>query len=661
MGPAESAVVAKRLSIQFHGRIIDHLGIQMYQSPVAALAELIANAWDADSNAVRIHLPAALGGAAVIKLEDDGDGMTFEECQRRYLNVGAGRRAKDPTAASRAGRPVLGRKGIGKFAGFGIAQRIRVDTTSRDNGERTVFELDIDQLRGEEYVDTKGDVKVIEYNTPDEARRQRHGTVVTLSGLKLSRNIAPDQFRRSMARRFLLAQRADNFQITVNGEAIPTEGDEKNAEFVFPRDYKPDELPAGLTVEKSGWGTEAVAEGGPIRWRIVFYEDPIPDRELQGVSIMCRGKIAQEPFYFNLAGGLGGQHAQEYVSGTVEADYLDSLETDVISTERQRINWQDPAAAPLQEWGQSRLQELYLIWKDRRAEERIKEVEQKISAFLPRLEKLPKSERTTIKRALARMAGIPKLSRDSLHSIANAMLTAWEGGRLKELVTQLAEAEDMDAVDLVSILAEANVLTALHTAEAVRAKLEIIGGLVLRFRANELENSLRDYIASSPWLLGPQWEYFKDETRVTKLLKEARNEVGMDKDDDWKGRLDLALSAGERLLVVEFMRPGLTADQDHLQRLQAYVAEVRSQVEGLTALGIRHVEGLLVADRLGKKPRVGKLIQSMRDDEITAIDWDRLLSTATAQWRDYLHILLHRAPDDERLKALAEEIAKAQV
>ena len=40
----------EKLYLRFHGRIIDSLGIQMYQSPVVAIAELIANAWDADAS-----------------------------------------------------------------------------------------------------------------------------------------------------------------------------------------------------------------------------------------------------------------------------------------------------------------------------------------------------------------------------------------------------------------------------------------------------------------------------------------------------------------------------------------------------------------------------------------------------------------------------------
>ena len=42
------------LELGFHGRIIEHIGIQMYQSPTAALAEIVSNAWDADATRVDI-------------------------------------------------------------------------------------------------------------------------------------------------------------------------------------------------------------------------------------------------------------------------------------------------------------------------------------------------------------------------------------------------------------------------------------------------------------------------------------------------------------------------------------------------------------------------------------------------------------------------------
>ena len=127
----------KKLHLTFHGRIIDFLGIQMYQSPVAAVAELIANAWDADATQVAVTLPADNSSSAELVVQDNG-GMTFTECQERYLNVGRNRRLVDGERTP-SGRPLLGRKGIGKFAGFGIARIVEIETVSAETGERTVF------------------------------------------------------------------------------------------------------------------------------------------------------------------------------------------------------------------------------------------------------------------------------------------------------------------------------------------------------------------------------------------------------------------------------------------------------------------------------------------------------------------------------------------
>ena len=72
----------KKLYLEFHGRTIEHLGIQMYQSPVNAIAEMVANAWDADATSVEIELPeTATDPDATFVIRDNGIGMTFEECQ----------------------------------------------------------------------------------------------------------------------------------------------------------------------------------------------------------------------------------------------------------------------------------------------------------------------------------------------------------------------------------------------------------------------------------------------------------------------------------------------------------------------------------------------------------------------------------------------------
>lgn len=644
------------LRLSFHGRIIDHLGIQMYQSPVAAVAELISNAWDADAEVVKVFLPESVDDGQ-LTVEDNGIGMTLQECQERFLNVGWCRRGDTPTTVSpEKKRPILGRKGIGKFAGFGIATLIRVDTVSKANGEKTVFELDINTLRGDNYAINGGDIAVLEYLPPDKDRAKQHGTSITLKNLTIARRPSPLQFAVSMARRFLLHQRAEDFRVYVNGNPLPEENLD-GVEFSFPNDYREEELPELLlSTDENGWGTERLANGREIRWRVLFYRDTIEEEELRGIAVFCNGKLAQKPFFFNLSGGLGGQHGQEYMSGQIEATYIDQLAEDIIATERQRINWEHPETLPLEDWGQQRIKTLLRIWKKRRGERRRQEIEQRVATFSERLNKLPPYEQKTIKRALTSLGGVPTLTDAQFQSLGEAILQAWEQGRLRELIDAFATKEDVSTEWLLTALAEADVLVALNLAEAVRTKIEAIRGLRVLVEKRELENSLRDYIADKPYLLHPKWETFKKETSVRKIMLEAAEESGLQEegDDGQRKRIDLALRSGDHLLIVEFMRPGKKADWDHLSRCRRYVHLIRHQVEAETALGIKNVTGLIVADRLDGDPSVKRETQELIKTDIYTYSWESLLDQAEQAWREFLAIVGSRAPNDERLCKIQE-------
>lgn len=650
------------LHIKFHGRIIDHLGIQMYQSPVAAIAELVANAWDADTETVEIVLPDHLDENATIVIRDRGTGMTFAECEERYLNVGYCRRAVDAHEATAAGRPVLGRKGIGKFAGFGIAGLMVIETVSKATGEKTVFELDVDRLRSEEYIVQGGEIAVTEYLQPDPARRDQHGTTITLRRLNLKRRQSPVAFATSMARRFLLLNYAENFRITVNGNPIPTDIDTSQVEFIFPRDYTDDERPPGLTVGADGWATETVGTGRTVSWKVVFFKDTIEDEELRGVSIFAKVKLAQRPFFFNLTGGLGGQHAQEYMSGQVRADFIDLMNEDIIATERQRINWEHEEAVALETWGQGRVKQLMQLWKKRRGEKRQQQINDRVEGFSTRLHRLPSHERRTVERALRKLGGVASLSEAQFTDIATAVLTSWEQGRLRGLIDNIAEHTDIDPQEFLALLLEAEVLVALNIAEAVKTKLEAIRGLRRFIAAGNIENAVRDVIAEKPYILNPKWETFRKEVSLKRFLDAAASEAGLDEEADEgtgsdgapyeRKRIDLALRSGEHLLVVEFMKPGKTADYDHLSRCRAYIHIIREKLEAETSLGIRKVSGLIVADKLANRTEVRREIPELAKMDIEATSWETLLEQSERVWREYLAIVKERAPDDDRLGTL---------
>lgn len=153
---------------------------------------------------------------------------------------------------------------------------------------------------------------------------------------------------------------------------------------------------------------------------------------------------------------------------------------------------------------------------------------------------------------------------------------------------------------LIHLLAEAHVIGALHMAEIVDARVGIIRGLERRIVDRELENAVRDFVAGNPWLIGPKWETFRVEMSLNTFVAEALEQSGLERDPDWAGRMDLVLKSGDQILVVEFMRPGLTVDRDHLNRFRQYIQILRSRLSANTQLGIRQVPGLLLADNLSR-------------------------------------------------------------
>ncbi len=648
MGASERSGIDKRLFLRFHSRVIEHLGIQMYQSPVNVIAELVANAWDADATRVEIDLPRTVADPdAEFAIRDDGIGMTFDECQKLYLAVGRNRRGGGAEERTTKGRSVLGRKGIGKFAGFGIASLVTVDTTSGATGERTVFRLDFDALAADdEPGDVRQEIDVVEYDPPSEERRGAHGTSITLSNLTIQRAPSRDRFSISMARRFLLHEEQADFAVSVQGEPLPPSHDEAGFEYRFPRDLP--EPVAGVEVDDDGWGVETVA-GERIRWRFHFRKDTIDEEELRGVAVYAGGKLAQGPFFFDLTRGLAGRHGTEYLAGQVVADFIDRLPADLIATERQRVNWDRNETAPLLEWGRRRLRHALRAWTRLRAERKTQRLEERIAGFSGRLQRLHGRERRTVKRALTSLGAIPTLSEEQFDELGNAVLTAWERGRLEGLIDEISEAEELDEPTLLNMLLEARALTALQTLEVVRTKLAAVQGLGSLIAEGRLENDVRDFVAENPWLVSPEWETFRKETSLRRVAMEAAAKAKLST-DAYRGRVDLVMASGRHLLILEFVRPGQAVDWDHLSRFERYVLTIRSRVEATTRGPFRDVTGYIVSDKLDGNPEFAAKIKALHRQEMHAMTWIDLLERAEAAWIDFLDVLGARGGGDFRVK-----------
>ena len=207
---------------------IDDLGVKLYSGFPAAIAELVANAWDADAERVDIITP---NGKIIIK--DDGHGMNRDDIQNKYLTVGYRRRDHGEKKTPKHERNVMGRKGIGRLALFAIANHIKVYSVK--NGEKIGLELSYSEIEaaideGEDYYPEE-----IEPNEMDIAcgtrieltdfRHKPKGLSVRLGAHTLAEQIL--KYMRAVSKELRTAKKKDNVEGIIIVERPPWDDDEQ--------------------------------------------------------------------------------------------------------------------------------------------------------------------------------------------------------------------------------------------------------------------------------------------------------------------------------------------------------------------------------------------------------------------------------------------------
>jgi hypothetical protein len=69
-------------------------------------------------------------------------------------------------------------------------------------------------------------------------------------------------------------------------------------------------------------------------------ETPItPASGLRGITLFSRQKLVNAPEFFSSS---TSSHFYQYLTGWVSVDFIDDLDDDVISTNRQSLDWEHP-------------------------------------------------------------------------------------------------------------------------------------------------------------------------------------------------------------------------------------------------------------------------------------------------------------------------------
>jgi hypothetical protein len=593
---------AEELVLTFAGNVVKHLGVQMYAGrPVPAIAELISNAWDADATRVDVRLP--LDGAwspansnDIITVEDNGCGMTWDMVRDAYLDVGRDRREADKTDRSPGGRLLQGRKGVGKLAGFGIANVLEVQTVHK-NIERTVnervlvwFRLDLDDLRKVKREPAPvGLVYAGPVSKAPKGGRTTKGTTVLLHQLHERRALNPDRFHHSMAQRFLLI--GPRFHVRINGD-----------------DLRDEDIQLQWRWPKKGWQSDQVQGCGPVNYWIGFTPQPRKQNEgeLSGVLVYTRDKVSQEATFFDISGGVTGQHGLRYIVGKVKVEWLDSNyhSPDLIATHRGSIAWESPQGIAFQQWGQQLVRRYLAEWAKLRVELRERQIQEVAPEVRARIERLAPSYRDVALQFVHRFKSI-EMEPAEFEEILSWFLDALENATLRSILQRLRDADVTDLEQLDELLSRMEVRTAVTLLQIIDANLAAIDALERMHHQDAKERGvIAKHLQKNPWLIDATWMLHKAEARVATWiasefgLKTPKKKGKAGHDD----RVDFfCVGVGGTLHIVEIKRGGYMAKGKDIEQAEKYRKYVLKRFQELTdpkAIKYTHVQSHLIAAAL---------------------------------------------------------------
>jgi signal transduction histidine kinase len=140
----KSEAESGKLQFTVDAGLLFQLGEQLVARRSVALAELIKNAYDADSTKVTVLLENVTSENGTIIVEDNGTGMTFEQIRDHWMRIATDDKLRNPISPIYS-RPRTGAKGIGRFATRRLANTLILHSVAqREDGtkEKTVVEFD---------------------------------------------------------------------------------------------------------------------------------------------------------------------------------------------------------------------------------------------------------------------------------------------------------------------------------------------------------------------------------------------------------------------------------------------------------------------------------------------------------------------------------------
>jgi len=549
--PQQQLLFDSRFLEQYAGRTLLH-------DPVSAIVELVANGWDAGATRVDIDWPVVSGD--LLRVRDNGEGMTEDQFLRRWLTLSYDRVREQGETVTVVGKPGLprrhtfGRNGIGRFAAFCFGQEYTVITAAA--GKQVTYAV----RRGIEkpiVLEKRGEVDEASTGTSIEVVRGGQSS------------LPADTIRAELGKRFLTDPA---FEVAVNSERVDFEdiGQRGVETFHVPVDGQP-----------------------PIRILMIDTERTDRSTKQHGVAWHVNGRLVGKC-------GWSGNGFDDLVDGRrIEAKrytfiiFADSLaSTDAVKADWSGFNEDNVTYQKVRERVLPALRERLLgLAKDRR-EETTRELRRSNRETLRQM--TPLSRQKWNEFVVQAQEECPSLSQPELQSLSGVLANLEISHSRYSLLHKLHELTPDQLDDLHKILEDWTVDMAKVVLDELKGRLRLVDELRRKTSTTDtLEvQELQPLFYQGLWIFGPEFETieFTSNEGMTSVIqklfdpdiKGSRNRpdfvvlpdgsVGLyayPKYDDHGAEMGV-----DRLVIVELKKPGVIVGGDQKTQCWNYVKEL---------------------------------------------------------------------------------------
>lgn len=621
----------------------DHIQRITTARPLAAISELIWNAYDADATEVRVELEKGqLTELGSILIVDNGTGIPLDTIEDSFQSLGGS--WKRPGARTSGGRAVHGEKGQGRFKAFALGESVA--WTSNHGGERfTIF-------------GQKANLKNFEVSDPVASSGQ--GCTVAIRDVTKDFEIwASNGFADRVRDVFALQLYDDpSFRIIYDGSAVDA------------REAIASVTPYPIVVEQGGRTFEATLD-------IVEWRKPV-DRKL----LLCLpGRFS----FYEMPPGIQARGFE--FTAYLTAEHFQQL----ADNHAEGLVELDRASNALMETAKARLREHFRTKEAARSRDKIQEwVEAAIYPYDGvAADPIEMNERQLFDVVALNLADYsadfdkspPKQKRLILQLIKAAIETG--ATNLLSILEKVIDLPKERQDELADLLRKTSLTAVINAAKAVTDRLDFLKALQLlifepKSKRQLLERSqLHRIIAQETWIFGEQFNLVNDDQDLSSVLRSHIELLGGERDPlasiepvlDADGKVaivDLMLSARiptptddeRRHLVVELKRPLQPLNEDVLSQIKKYAKTVAldprfkhgSVQWDFVAISNNFTPDAELETRMAGKPR--GLILELDDPikiRVWAKTWGQIIQEAEGRLTFYRRRLEYQANDEEAL------------